>query len=78
MAVPRPATPIAAALVRYRTGPWTVVLNGENLFDYHQTRCEQVVLPPFGNPIFRELWAPVEGRVFKLSLNWRYSGGRDG
>ena len=67
-----PGYPIVAALLRYRTGPWTVVLNGENLFDYRQTRRERVVLPPYNSPIFRELWAPVEGRVVNLSLNWRF------
>ncbi|RYY14824.1 MAG: TonB-dependent receptor, partial [Cytophagaceae bacterium] len=70
-----PGYPIVAALLRYRTGPWTVVLNGENLFDYRQTRHERVVLPAggsFTSPIFRELWAPVEGRVVNLSLNWRF------
>ncbi|OGX91628.1 TonB-dependent receptor [Hymenobacter coccineus] len=69
---PTPGYPILAALLRYRLGPWTLVLNGENLLDYRQTRQEQVVLPPAGNPVFRELWAPVEGRVVNLSLNWRF------
>lgn len=67
-----PGYPILAALLRYRLGPWTLVFNGENLLDYRQTSHEQVVLPPYGNPVFRELWAPVEGRVLNLSLNWRF------
>jgi outer membrane receptor for ferrienterochelin and colicins len=70
-----PGYPIVAALLRYRTGPWTVVLNAENIFDYRQTRRERVVLPAGGSytsPVFRELWAPVEGRVVNLSLNWRF------
>ncbi|MBO2033442.1 TonB-dependent receptor [Siccationidurans ginsengisoli] len=67
-----PGYPIFAALLRYRLGPWTLVLNGENLLDYRQTRHERVVLPPYGNPVFRELWAPVEGRAINLSLNWRF------
>jgi outer membrane receptor protein involved in Fe transport len=72
-----PGYPIVAALLRYRTGPWTIVLNGENLFDYRQTRRERVVLPTGGSyasPLFRELWAPVEGRVVNLSLNWKFGG----
>ena len=36
-----------------------------------QTRQEKVVLAPLDNPVFRELWAPVEGRVVNLSLTWR-------
>ncbi|GAB3825916.1 TonB-dependent receptor [Hymenobacter jeollabukensis] len=71
-----PGYPLVAALVRYRTGPWTVVLNGENLLDYRQTRREAVVLPPLDNPLFRPLWAPVEGRVVNLSVNWRFQAKR--
>jgi len=70
-----PGYPIVAALLRYRTGPWTLVLNAENIFDYRQTRRERVVLPvggSFSSPVFRELWAPVEGRVVNLSLNWKF------
>ena len=69
-----PGYPIVAALLRYHTGPWTLVLNAENLLDYRQTRRERVVLPvggSYASPVFRELWAPVEGRVANLSLNWR-------
>ena len=55
---PTPGYPIFAALLRYRRGSWTLVLNGENVLDYRQTRRERVVLPPFGNPVFR-LWAPL-------------------
>ncbi|MCB2410700.1 TonB-dependent receptor [Hymenobacter sp. BT178] len=68
---PTPGYPIVAGLVRYRSGPWTVVLNGENLLDYRQTRREPVVHGDLRNPDFRELWAPVEGRVVNLSVNWR-------
>jgi outer membrane receptor for ferrienterochelin and colicins len=72
-----PGYPIVAALLRYRTGPWTVVLNAENVLDYRQTRRERVVLPvggSYASPVFRELWAPVEGRVVNLSLNWKFGG----
>ena len=61
-----------AALVRYHTGPWTFILNGENLFDYRQTRREAVVLGDRANPYFPELWAPVEGRVLNVSVNWKW------
>ncbi|WP_324676775.1 TonB-dependent receptor [Hymenobacter sp. GOD-10R] len=67
-----PGYPIVALLVRYLTGPWTVVLNAENVLDYRQTRREAVVLAPLNNPEFRPLWAPVEGRVVNLSVNWRF------
>jgi len=67
-----PGYPIMALLVRYATGPWTVVLNGENVLDYRQTRREAVVLAPYANPEFRALWVPVEGRAVNLSVNWRF------
>ena len=66
-----PGYPLFAALLRYHLGNFTLALNGENLFDYRQTRQEKVVLAPLDNPVFRELWAPVEGRVINVSLTWR-------
>ena len=68
-----PGYPIFAGLLRYRVNQFTFVLNGENLLDYRQTRRERVVRAPFNNPVFRELWAPVEGRVANLSLTWRWA-----
>jgi outer membrane receptor protein involved in Fe transport len=68
----RPGYPVVAALVRYTAGPWTFILNGENLFDYRQTRREAVVLGDRANPYFPELWAPVEGRVINASVNWKW------
>src|SRR6476661_1826475 len=69
----RPGYPVLAALLRYTTGPWTFILNGENLLDYRQTRREAVALGDRTNPYFPELWAPVEGRVFNLSVNWKWA-----
>ncbi|QHJ07482.1 TonB-dependent receptor [Hymenobacter busanensis] len=67
-----PGYPIVAALLRYQVGPLTFVLNGENLFDYRQTRRESVVLGSRLNPDFPELWTPVEGRVVNLSGTVRF------
>lgn len=67
----RPGYPIAALLLRYVAGRYTFVLNGENLFDYRQTRRERVAFGDARNPDFAELWAPVEGRVINLSVNWK-------
>ncbi|MBH8557815.1 TonB-dependent receptor [Hymenobacter negativus] len=68
-----PGYPLFAALLRYRLDNFTLALNGENVLDYRQTRREKVVLAPLDNPVFRELWAPVEGRVFNVSLTWRWA-----
>ena len=68
-----PGYPLFALLLRYHAGPWTLALNGENILDYRQTRREKVVQGPLGNPVFSELWAPVEGRVVNVSLTWRWA-----
>jgi len=47
-----------------------VVLNAENLGNIKQSNYEQTVLPPVSHPVFRPIWAPLEGRVINLSLVW--------
>jgi outer membrane receptor for ferrienterochelin and colicins len=63
-----PAYIFAAAMLRYTTGKLTLVLNCENLLDYRQTRQESIVIPPYTNPSFKQLWAPIDGRVVNLSM----------
>ena len=58
---------IAAAMVRYDIKKLSLVLNCENIFDYRQTRKENIVIAPFTNPSFAQLWGPVDGRVINLS-----------
>lgn len=45
-----------------------LIANGENLFDVRQTRFENIVLPPTAYPTFRQIYAPLEGRVFNVAL----------
>lgn len=64
---------IAAGMLRYDfTKNITAVINCENLFDYRQTKKENIVLSPFTNPSFKQIWAPVDGRVvnFSVRFNW--------
>ncbi len=63
-----PSFPFIAAMVRYDIGRFSFVLNGENLFDYRQTGKESIAIPPFNNPRFRQIWAPIDGRVINLSM----------
>ena len=49
-----------------------MIINGENLLGYRQTRYEQAVLPPYGKPVFRALWVLVKGQALSLALNWRF------
>lgn len=62
----------AAAMVRYSFSNISIVLNGENLFDFRQNKNEQVVLPPSNNPFFKEIWAPLDGRVINLSVMFKW------
>jgi iron complex outermembrane receptor protein/outer membrane receptor for ferrienterochelin and colicins len=57
-----------ALMMRYGFKKVSFVLNCENLFDYRQNKNNQVVFPPYTNPKFPEIWAPLDGRVINLSM----------
>lgn len=58
-----------AAMVEKRFGKgWSVVLNGENLLDYRQSKVEPLYTGSITNPDFVPLWAPIDGRVINLSV----------
>lgn len=61
-----------AAMIRYTVGHFSFVLNGENLFDYRQSKREPIVYAPYTNPSFAEVWAPLEGRVINLSMSVKW------
>jgi outer membrane receptor protein involved in Fe transport len=58
---------ITAAMVRYDIKKLSLVLNCENIFDYRQTSKESIVYGSATNPSFKQIWAPVDGRVVNLS-----------
>jgi outer membrane receptor for ferrienterochelin and colicins len=66
-----PSFLFAAAMMRYDISRFSIVLNCENLFDYRQTKQETIVSPPFTNPAFSQIWAPIDGRVVNLSVKIR-------
>lgn len=57
-----------AAMAERKFGKLSIVLNGENLLDFRQTRFESIIIPPVNNPTFKTLWAPIDGRVINLSV----------
>jgi outer membrane receptor for ferrienterochelin and colicins len=61
-----------AGMLRYDIKKISLVLNCENLFDYRQTRKEGIVYGSTTNPLFKQIWAPIDGRVINLSarINW--------
>lgn len=63
---------IAAGMIRYDIKKLSLVLNCENIFDYRQTRKETIVYGPISNPSFKQLWAPIDGRVVNLSARLNF------
>ncbi|MBK7561092.1 MAG: TonB-dependent receptor [Chitinophagaceae bacterium] len=63
--------PFVAGMIRYDVGRCSFVLNCENFFDYRQTKKESILILPRTNPTFKQLWAPIDGRVVNLSLKVR-------
>ena len=57
-----------AGMMRYDIKNISFVLNCENLLDYRQTRKETIFTGPVTNPIFKQIWAPLDGRVINLSV----------
>jgi outer membrane receptor for ferrienterochelin and colicin len=46
----------------------SLVLNCENLGDYRQSKVEKLYSGTIQNPQFKGVWAPIDGRIFNLSL----------
>jgi iron complex outermembrane receptor protein/outer membrane receptor for ferrienterochelin and colicins len=63
---------MAAVMLRYNIGRASFVLNCENLFDERQNKNGSIVSPPFTNPSFPEIWAPLDGRVINLSMHLKW------
>ena len=58
-----------AAMIEHRFGEhFSVVLNGENLLDYRQSKEEALFTGSISDPQFKPLWAPIDGRVINLSV----------
>jgi len=47
---------------------FTIIANCENMLDVRQTRFENIVIPPITSPEFRQIYAPLNGRVFNIAL----------
>ncbi len=47
---------------------FSIVGNVENLFDVRQTKYESIVNPPYTNPTFKQLYAPIDGVVANIEL----------
>ena len=47
---------------------FSIVGNVENLFGVRQTKYENIVNPPYTNPTFKQLYAPIDGVVANVEL----------
>ncbi len=62
-----------AAMIEYKMNKYfSIVLNGENLFDYKQSNIEPLFTGTVTNPNFEPLWAPIDGRVINLSIKCKW------
>ncbi|PJJ80420.1 TonB-dependent receptor [Mucilaginibacter auburnensis] len=61
-----------AAMVKYAIDKHaTLVLNCENLLDYRMNKVERVYTGTITDPVFKPLWAPIDGRAVNLSVRWK-------
>jgi outer membrane receptor for ferrienterochelin and colicins len=61
-----------AAMAEKKLGKhFSMVLNGENLFNYRQSKVESLYTGSITNPQFKTLWAPIDGSVYNLSIKWK-------
>lgn len=61
-----------AAMAEKKFGPkWSIVLNCENVFDERQSRYESLYTGPVTDPVFKTLWAPIDGRAVNICLRFQ-------
>jgi outer membrane receptor for ferrienterochelin and colicins len=53
-------------------GKLSLFVNAENITDVKQGNFSPVVLPPFTDPDFAEVYAPLEGRIFNGGVKVRF------
>lgn len=60
-----------AAMIEKKIGEhFGIVLNGENLLDFRQSKYEVLYTGTITHPVFKPLWAPIDGRVINLSVKY--------
>ena len=58
------------ASVQKRIGHITLVLNVENILDVRQTRYENIISGNLNNPVFNEIYAPLDGVVGNVVIKF--------
>ena len=71
--VKTPAYLFMAGLMEKKFGDAvSVVLNCENLLDYRQSNHETLYTGSLLHPVFKPLWAPIDGRAVNLAVRWNF------
>ncbi len=61
-----------AAMFEYKFNKHvSVVLNVENLLDNRQSKSEELYSGSITNPVFKTLWAPIDGRAFNACIKFQ-------
>ncbi|WP_342644557.1 TonB-dependent receptor [Mucilaginibacter sp. CSA2-8R] len=61
--------PFLAAMVERKWGSHvSFVLNCENINDFRQSRYESLYTGTITRPVFKQLWAPIDGRAVNLAM----------
>ncbi len=64
-----PAYFFLASMIEYKfTKHCALIINGENLLDFRQSKKEKLYTGSKANPSFNALWAPIDGRVVNVCL----------
>ncbi|MFM7015365.1 MAG: TonB-dependent receptor domain-containing protein [Bacteroidota bacterium] len=61
-----------AAMIERKINNLSVVLNCENVNNFKQSSYEPLVKLENGNPVYTDIWGPIEGRVVNLSLKYKF------
>jgi len=61
---------LLGASVQKRFGHFTIAINVENILNVRQTRYENIVSGSINNPVFNEIYAPLDGIVGNMVLKF--------
>ena len=61
-----------AVMIERKINQLSVVLNCENLNNFKQSNYESLVKLENGQPVYTDLWGPIEGRVINLSMKYKF------
>jgi iron complex outermembrane receptor protein/outer membrane receptor for ferrienterochelin and colicins len=61
-----------AAMIERKINRLSIVLNCENINNFKQSNYESLVKLENEQPVYTDLWGPIEGRVINLSMKYKF------